>query len=212
VVIPCCVDTERFRPDPEARARRRRDLGKRITEDTRLVAFAGAHARYDLPAIARFIAGLRHHGDARLLLVTREDPAPMLAAMKEAGCEDAVHVVTALPDEVPQWLAAADLAVSLLRDCRASIAASPTKVAEALSAGLPTVVSQNIAENNNLKGPGILVMPAKGAGPEKVIEEIVARQKDRVAWQKEAREAAVRFFSLSRVGVVRYQQIYEQIS
>ncbi len=210
LVIPCCVDTDRFRPDALARAKRRAEIG--VGEGTRLVAFAGGISRYDLPATARLIAQLRRRGDARLLLVTRDDPGSLLCALGEAGCGQAVHVVSATPDEVPGWLAAADLAVSLLRDCRSSIAASPTKVAEALAAGLPTVISQNVAENNGLLGAGILVMPPGDAGPHSCAEAVQALLREPAAAQADARAAAVRHFSLLQVGIARYRTLYEQFS
>ena len=205
-VIPTCVDPERFRPDPEARARRRAELG--LTGAEAVLCFAGSQARYDLEAAVRLLAALRRRVDARFLLLSRADPARVRAAVAALGCEGALHAVAAAPADVPGWLCAADFGVALLRDCRPSIATSPTKVAECLAAGLPTVVSEGVADSSYLRGPGLLpVNPADRRALAALADELLDNWRGAAA-SSQARETALRHFSLPDVGVPRYRALY----
>jgi glycosyltransferase involved in cell wall biosynthesis len=208
VVIPCCVDPERFRPDPEARRRRRAELGLDPDESQPVLCFAGSQARYDLEAAARLVAAMRRRSDARFLLLSRADPARVRAAMAALGCEGALHAVAAAPKDVPGWLCAADFGVALLRDCRSSIATSPTKVAECLAVGLPTVVSEGVADASYLRGPGLLpVNPADRRALAALADELLDDWRGPSS-SSQARATALRHFSLPDVGVPRYRALY----
>lgn len=206
LVIPCCVDPERFRPDPEARRLRRAELGLR--DDQPVLCFAGSQARYDLEAAARIVAAMRRRADARFLLLSRADPARVRAALAGLGCEEALLPVAAAPRDVPSWLCAADFGVALLRDCRSSIATSPTKVAECLAVGLPTVISEGIADAAYLRGPGLLpVNAADRRAVAELADELLDHHRGPAAAEA-ARQTALRYFSLPDVGVPRYRALY----
>ncbi|MCS6912192.1 MAG: glycosyltransferase [Myxococcales bacterium] len=205
-VIPCCVDPDRFRPDQDARQRRRAELGLR--PDQPLLCFSGSQARYDLEGALRLLAALRRRADARFLLLSRADSAGVRDAAARLGCASALHVVSAAPPEVPSWLNAADWAVALLRDSRSSIATSPTKIAECLAVGLPTVVRAGIGDAEFLRGPGLLpLVPTDPLQVRLLADELLDRWHGPEARQL-ARATALRHFSLSAVGVPRYRALY----
>lgn len=211
MVIPCCVDLARFRPDPQARRRSRAQLG--LAVDTVLLIFAGSFSRYDLEATARFLRALRRHRDARLLLLTQDDPQRFHPFAQTAGCAEAVRSLSAPPEQVPEWLCGADAAVSLLRDCRSSLAASPTKIAEALGAGLPTVISQNVVDYNRLSGAGILpVLGTDDDALDRAAQALLGELADPEQARAGSRQTAARHFSLENIGVARYRALYEQLS
>jgi glycosyltransferase involved in cell wall biosynthesis len=209
-VIPCCVDPDRFRPDPAARARHRRALGLR--DDQPLLCFAGSMARYDMVAAAALFAGLRRRCDARFLLLSRADAGPLRAQLLARGAQDALHTVAAPAAEVPGWLAAADLAVAFLRDSPSSIATSPTKIAEGLAAGLPTAVSAGIADCSRIVGPGLLPVPtADAAALDEAAATLLSFLADPERARAQARETALLHFSLPDVGIRRYQALYREL-
>lgn len=209
-VIPCCVDPERFRPDPAARARHRQALGLR--DDQPLLCFSGSMARYDMVAAAALFAGLRRRCDARFLLLSRAEPGPLRAQLLACGAAEALHVVAAPPAEVPGWLAAADLAVAFLRDSPSSIATSPTKIAEGLAVGLPTAVSAGIADCSRILGPGLLpVPPADPAALREAAATLLSWLEDPEAARAQARRTALQHFSLPEVGIRRYQALYREL-
>jgi glycosyltransferase involved in cell wall biosynthesis len=214
VVIPCCVDPERFRPDPAARAARRARLG--LSDGQVLLCFSGSYGRYDLMGAARLLLMLRRRVDARFLLLSRSSPAPMEQVMARLGLSAALHVVAAPPQEVPAWLCAADLAVAFLRRCRSSIATSPTKVAEYLAVGLPTALSAGVADSDRLCAPGLHpVPPDDDAALSQLADRLLGLVADPAAREETAarcRETALRHFSLPDVGVRRYRALYEQLS
>lgn len=211
VVIPCCVDTDRFRPDPQARARHRAELG--VADDEMLLCFAGSTARYDLEVAARLLAALRRRTRARFLLLSRAPAEPVRAIFARQGLADALLIVGAPPAAVPGWLCAADMAIACLRDSRSSIATSPTKIAEGLATGLPTVVSAGIADSSRLLGPGLLpVVPQDSGAVVEVAEALLQLLSNPEEARAGARDTALRHFSLSEVGLRRYQALYRALS
>lgn len=208
VHIPCCADTQRFRPDPVARARVRTALG--VPEDTLLLVFAGSMARYDMAACLRLLQALRAARPARLLLLTRAavDEVRALAAAQGLPA-DALLSRAVAPAEVPAWLAACDLAAAFLQPWRSSIATSPTKVGEYLASGLPTVVSSGIADGDRLVTAGLCAAAPSAAAA--TAATLLALLQDPSAARAAARASALRHFALDHVGVARYRALYQQL-
>jgi glycosyltransferase involved in cell wall biosynthesis len=133
-VVPVGVDTERFRPDPEARRAVREELGIRDDEPvavlaTRLEREKGVRVALEaarlLPPLRLLIAGTGH--DERRL-------------RRAAGAGPRVTFLGRVDhDRLPRVLAAADLFVhpSLCDEGR------PLSIVEAAAAGLPVVVSDS---------------------------------------------------------------------
>lgn len=208
-VVPCCVDTERFAPDPVLRARRRAELG--LSGGQPLLVFAGSLRRYDFDAMLGLFQALRRQVDARLLLLTRDDAAALVALLRQRGLGAAVQVVASAPVDVPGWLAAADLAVAMLKRDRTSIAASPTKVAEYLAVGLPTALTAGIGDNDRLIGPGLLHGDGSPESCARLASHMLEILQDPSAARLSARQTALRHYSLSRIGVPRYRALYDQL-
>ncbi|MDQ7990087.1 MAG: glycosyltransferase [Candidatus Dactylopiibacterium sp.] len=156
VVLPNAIDTTRFRPDAQARAAVRSGLG--LAPDARLVGLVGRlhpaknHAGF-LRAAAMVAAECPH---ARFLLVGAgvEPATPALAPLLEApALRGRVFAVGAQAD-VPRWLAACDLSVlSSLQE------ALPNVVSEAMSCGLPCVVTDVGDAGRMIGDTGWLVPP-----------------------------------------------------
>lgn len=210
-VIPCCADTERFRPDPVARARVRSTLG--LSEETPVLLFAGSFARYDMDAALRFLRALRRLSDARFLLLTRSPAKEVLAQAQHLGLHEVTLHRAATPEEVPAYLAACDLAVSYLQRWRSSIATCPTKVGEYLAAGLPTAVTAHVGDGGRLRAPGLYaVNPDDEGALEGLAERMLDELKDASRARAAARQTALGHFSLLHVGVARYRALYEQFA
>ncbi len=129
-VIPNGVDTARFRPDAQARASLRRELG--LEGDRALLLFLGAG--FERKGLATAIrASARIEGACLVALGGDRSTGPYRRLASELGCD--LRLVGARPDP-ERWLAAAD---AMLLPTRYDSAANA--VLEAMAAGTPPVTS-----------------------------------------------------------------------
>jgi teichuronic acid biosynthesis glycosyltransferase TuaC len=189
-VIPNGVDTEQFQPRDRDAARAR--LG--LAGDGRLVVYVGMLAPVKgVDVLVRAFARLvRVVPDARLVLVggggDRNDRDAAVARLAGAlGVGDRVRVTGRRPhDEVPLWLAAADVMALASRS-----EGFPTVVREAVACGTPCVVSDLPGLADEI-GPacgtecGVLVPVGDVDGFAAALAAALARPWDRAALRRRA--------------------------
>src|SRR5262245_46017174 len=149
-VIPCCVDTARFRFDPALRECRRRELG--LTGEKLFIYVGKLGARYLVPEVFGLFQTAREMmPDARLLILSGDPPAGFEEIAGRLGVDrDAYGVRRAAHDDVPGWLSAADAGVALIRPAGCERGSSPIKVGEYLATGLPVVITAGIGDYSDL--------------------------------------------------------------
>jgi glycosyltransferase involved in cell wall biosynthesis len=214
-VIPCCVDVDRFRIDPDARTRTRAALG---LEGRVVVIYAGTLGSwYMAKEMASFVSAVRRRRrDVAWLVLTHADPSELIALARAAGLGAPDLVVRKTPPkEMPSMLAAGDVGLSFIRPCFSKMGSSPTKVAEYLASGVVAVVNGGVGDMGDLAGTdGCVVLPAllstedidRGAMSVcALIEQPYARRAE------SARRIALDRFSVRGVAVPRYEQLYEAI-
>ena len=145
-VIPCCVDTLRFRFDDRVRRDRRLEVG--ASDDEKLLVYVGkAGVRYMVGESLSFLKAVRRRvGAARLLVLSHDDPARFRSIATEHQLEDALILRRAEPEEIPGWLSAADAGLSLVLPTPSARGTSPIKTTEYLAAGLPVVTTDGIGD------------------------------------------------------------------
>jgi len=211
-VIPCCVDLQRFRPDPIGRADARRQLG---AGDRLVLVYSGTLGSwYRAEDMARLFSAIRRRRPALFAVYTRSDPAIMHEAFARQGvAADDVQVRPVAPRDMPRFLAAGDAAVSFIQPAFSKAASSPTKVAEYLAVGLPVVMNRGIGDSDILIDREPAVVDAGALQPDQVevaADRLLALDPRLAAVV--ARQAAERWFSLDRVGVTRYRELYERLA
>jgi glycosyltransferase involved in cell wall biosynthesis len=210
-VIPSCVDVTRFSPSAEARSRWREALG---AGSRFVLVYSGTlGAWYREEEMARFYAALRRRRPSRLALYTHSPTDRFEAALAKASVpREEVVARRVAPGEMPAALAAADAAVSFITPCFSKLGSSPTKVAEYLAMGLPTVLNRGIGDSDQLIDEVPAVVDAGGLEPEDIeraAERLAAA--DVAALRESARRAAVSRFSIDGVGIPRYLRMYERL-
>jgi glycosyltransferase involved in cell wall biosynthesis len=207
-VIPCCADFDLFAPpSPEARSEARARLG--LSGDAKLLVHLGSiGVNALLGEMLDFFAVYRElHPDARFLFVAPSEEKMIRAAARERGVEEAVEVRSAGREEVPGWLAAADLGIMFVRPVWSKKAASPTKLGEMLASGLPVIANTgvgDVAEILRDTGAGIAVEEFNRGAYEAAINAVTGRDPDQI------RDAGRRWFDLDS-GVERYDRIYQRL-
>jgi glycosyltransferase involved in cell wall biosynthesis len=214
--IPCCVDLDAFRFDSAARARIRRELG---WEQATVLVYSGSLGSwYREDEIARFAGIVRRRATTpvRFFLLSRSKPEELVEGLRREGfAADSVVTVRARPDEVSQWLSAADIGLSFIKSCFSKMGSSPTKVAEYLACGLPVVLNGDIGDQADLEAERDACVVV-GSYDEGELTVAADRALALAAAPLEARvgigrRVAEERFGLERVGVERYARLYRRL-
>lgn len=212
-VIPCCVDLSRFRFNEEDRRRRRAELG--LDDQLTLVYSGSLDGWYLTEQMADFFANVvEKRSDAHLLWLTtgsRERVEQLMSTRRIA--DDRFTIRSVVANEVPSYLAAADVGLSFIKRCISKIASSPTKNGEYLACGLPIVINAGIGDSDALINDwklGVLIEDFDAqdfdnaySSLEKIVTDPSAKTK--------ARNAAERLFDLNVIGADRYADLYERV-
>lgn len=198
-VVPYGLDTTRFSPDPEARARLRDELG--VPPDRFVAIFVGSG--FARKGVDRAVRGLAASGvaDAELWIVgADENLARFERIARECGVRDRVRFVgTRSYSALPGWYAAADVFILPSQQDTA-----PMTVTEALATGLPAIVSEH-ADASNVVQNGVNGFCIAGSGQ----PDEIARRLDELA-DTTVRQ---RFSARSRMSVTHldYEVVYPRL-
>jgi glycosyltransferase involved in cell wall biosynthesis len=213
-VIPCCVDQERF----TAAARCDRDsVRAELGVAGRLVfVYVGALGGYYLTSETAELLAAAREQDARVyaLVLTQSSPASIIGELTRLGfSNDDYRVLQVAPEEVPKYLRAADVALSLIRPSYARRSMSPTKFAEYLTAGLPVIATAGIGDLDvqiEQARVGVLLHSLDRvayAGAFRAVEEL--RRDPELA--ERCRGEARKHYDLHTVGGERYRRLYDAV-
>jgi glycosyltransferase involved in cell wall biosynthesis len=208
-VIPNGFDLDRFRPDPEARAAVRADLG--ISGSAPLV---GLVARFDpqkdLPTFIRAAALTRAScPDCRFLLCGRgmDAASPGLWGwITDAGLADAVSLVGPR-DDTPRVLTALDVLVS----SSAYGEGFPNVIGEAMACGVPCAVT-DVGDSGLIVGDtGLTVPPRDSRSLAAAIQQLLDEGADQRARRGQAARTIIASqYSLPSISA-RYADLYQSL-
>jgi glycosyltransferase involved in cell wall biosynthesis len=210
-VIPCCVDLKRFEStSEESRAEVRRRLN---IDDRFVIAYVGSFGGWYLSNEMFDFFSAVHEADPSvfIMVLTQRDKAMVISKLIAAGFGETDFFVDSVsPNEIPQYLNAADAGGSFIMRCHSMQASSPTKNAEYLASGLPIIansgvgdVDAQITEHN----VGVIV---ERFDRECYLDSL-NRLKELGDIRQRCREAAKTVFDLETVGGTRYRRLYERI-
>ena len=212
-VIPCCVDLSLFKFSDEERARRRSELGlgNRLT----MVYSGSLDGWYLTEKMADFFASfLKQNREAHLLWLTTGSHDRVKELMSARNVEpDSFSVRAVASDEVPSYLAAADVGLAFIKRCVSKIASSPTKNGEYLACGLPLVINAGVGDSDLLINEwkaGVLIEDFSEEDYLKAGSKISAMVSE-PGVRESSRLVAERVFNLETVAGERYAALYEKV-
>ncbi|MBM4133159.1 MAG: glycosyltransferase family 4 protein [Nitrospira sp.] len=206
-VIPTCVDLDRFpRPAPQFPA-----------GAPTMVYCGSLGARYALHLLVRcYVEARKLLPDLALLVVTHTDPAALREALCAAGEDLAyVEITRAEHRSIPEVLARGRFGVLLLQGRRSLRGASPTKVGEYLSCGLPVLASPGIGDClEQLEGNrvGVVLADHEPASFRAGLHRLLELLAEGPALRERCRLVAEKEFSLSGVGGPSYRSLYRTLA
>lgn len=211
-VIPCCVDIdERFNFDPSERRKRiREQLG--ISERFVITHVGALGGLYLTDAIVDLLVAARTiRPDTFALFLTQTGPRYVIELLEQNGFGKDDHFVGKVPsDQVPEYLQAADIGLSIVKATYATQSRSPTKIPEYLAAGLPIIANAGVGDVDALiteNGVGIL-LENFGEQSYRAAIETVLEMGD---ISERCRAVAREHFDLESVGGARYRRLYQKL-
>jgi glycosyltransferase involved in cell wall biosynthesis len=212
-VIPCCVDLEkRFSGDPQEL--RREFRGKLGLDGRRVIVYAGSFGGWYMTdeMLSFFEAARSADPKTFVMILTQREKEKIADALRAEGFADADFMVeTVSPDEIGNYLNAADIAISFIKACYSKLSSSPTKLAEYLACGLPIIANRGVGDVNELiekNNVGVLLDGFDEASYRKALGEIDALGDAATR----CRETAHRHFDLQKVGGERYRRVYSRLA
>jgi len=119
-------------------------------------------------------------------------------------------VGTVSPNEVPNYLAAADFAFCFIKPGYSKLASSPTKIGEFLASGLPVLCNSGIGDIDDVlvtNRVGIILENFDRSAYIRALYEIEQLAADTGTRQR-CRDVARQSFDLGTIGVARYHRLY----
>jgi glycosyltransferase involved in cell wall biosynthesis len=197
-------DERLFHPSgPAERDIVRAKLG--IAPEAPLLVYAGSvgpQYRFDqLGQLAEAL--LDRRADTRLLVLTGSPDAARAALASSGRLAEVTTILRAPPDEVPRYLAAADIGAAFRTASFSTRAVAPVKLSECLLCGVPVVGTASIGDTQAAVEAGVFFSDdaSMAAAADWAVNSVLPQ---REAFRDRARQVGLARFSLSR-SVADYQ-------
>lgn len=213
-IIPCCADFAHFdleRVPPTAITMAREKAGLQ-PDDCVLLYLGSLGPDYLLPQmLALFRQMLTLRPSARFLFVSNNG-----RELVEAECaaqsipHDRIRFVSADRNEIPAYLALADLSVVFIRADVSKAGCSPTKLAELFACNVPVIANTGVGDLDaiiNLQRNGsVIVQDFHDATLRAAVEQVLAqRETGGVSIRENSRDLTL------EQGVMRYAEVYREL-
>jgi glycosyltransferase involved in cell wall biosynthesis len=209
-VIPCCTDLSLY---PCAREW----VDPPTTPGSRLqLVYAGSIVGlYQLDEMARFFIALQQMApESFFRILTSGDAQTATRKLKDIGIPAAAFSVGSAPaPEVPALLSRSHVGISFRKSTASQIAASPTKIAEYLAAGLPVVSNAGIGDMDRILTEdrvGVVVENYSHDGFLAALAHLDSLLQE-PGLRARCQESARRRFGLREVGSIRYRRVYARL-
>lgn len=177
-IVPCTVDLNHFQLT-DAVKKKSHTIRKQLDLDAAspLVCYSGSlGTRYLVEKMLLCFKEIKEHfQNSKLLLVTHSDTSQVSKIAKELNIDDSIVLTSTTYEEIPNYIALADIAIYFIYEGKSGKAVSPTKQAEFLSLGVPILTNAGIGDSKTIleeNGGGIVIDNYHLASFQRVVKEI----------------------------------------
>jgi len=215
-VIPCAVDTDRFKPKKakNSNAALAEKLGIR---NKFVIVYTGSLGTWYMfsEMIDFFKIAVRLIKNAHFLILTQSDKTYAANLIKKKGLDMRHVTVTEAPSTaVPDYLAVCDIGIFFIKPVFSKLSSSPVKFAEYLSSGLPVVINACIGDTERMVkryNLGTIVDEFNDEGYTKALKALMKMiEGERDALKSRCRIVAERELSL-KMATEKYYKVYASL-
>ncbi|MFM7016858.1 MAG: glycosyltransferase [Bacteroidota bacterium] len=215
-VIPCCVDESHFdfnKITGNTSSSIKSKLG--FNADDFILTYLGSISTWYMPdKMLDFFKVLKSKNqNAKFLVITHEDPTIIINLANERGIDVKDLVIqSATRKELPEILSICDATIYFITPSFSKIASSPTKKAELLCMGIPTITNDGIGDTTTILESNHAGFICRNFSQEEYIRAIdfIEVAKKNPNEKNRLRSIGERHFSL-KSGVASYLKIYRQL-
>jgi len=213
VVIPNCVDINRFSFDLQQRDYLRSNLR---LQDKLVLVYSGSITRWHLidKMIDFFVLLKKSVPHAHFLFLTYEKEKLLEFINNKNLLDTNYTILSVAPEEMPNYLSIADIAISFIQPTfTKKIACSPIKFAEYLALGLPVIINGKISGTDKMVKKynlGIVIDKLNQENYQKTIEKIFKILREDKNIKTRCREFVKNNLSLKQA-VNKYETIYQSL-
>lgn len=209
IVIPTCVDLNRFGPHQDEKSALRQAMRGRF-----VVVYSGSISTWFMPEqmIDFFRIIIKNVPRAYLLVLTREKELFTNILTTYGLREDSILVESIDYESVPHYLSLGHVGLAFYRPGYSRKGCCPTKVGEYLACGLPVIINRGIGDTEEIltkEHVGIIINEFSNADYECVtqaLEELLSEP----GVKNRCRRVAEEYFSLNS-GIASYLEIYHRL-
>jgi glycosyltransferase involved in cell wall biosynthesis len=213
-VVPCCVNLQRF---AAANENSRRQIRQQFNlENRQVITYVGSLGTWYLADEMADLMEAAHKLDETTfaMILTQSPPEIMAEKLKKRGfTENDFLVKKVLHSEIPEYLSAADAAISFIKPCYSKLSSSPTKIAEYLAGGLPIITNRgvgDVAEQVEADNVGVVVEEFNAESYNNALLKLHNLAKD-TDIKERCRESAKKRFDLEAIGGEKYRRFYKRL-
>jgi glycosyltransferase involved in cell wall biosynthesis len=215
-IIPCCVDLEHFSDKTlDVKLIEKTKSKNNIGEKDFILTYLGAIGTwYMLPEMLFFFYLLQQQKkECKFLFIAPTDAHSLILeeARKNNVPSEKLILIHAQRKEVPSILSLSNYSIYFILPAYSKISSSPTKQAEIMAMGIPSITNKGIGDTENIitnSNAGLITEDFSDNSFQKIIKKII--EGDVLTSKNEIRNGAVQYYSLDS-GAKKYFKIYKEI-
>jgi glycosyltransferase involved in cell wall biosynthesis len=215
-VIPCCVDMQKF---AESTSEQRTSARKKLNVNgRRVLVYVGALGGwYLMSEMAEFIA-VAHARDSSIFALVLTQTSTQVShfndRLRQLGLSPSDYqIATVVPDNVSEYLSAADIALCFIKPSYSKLASSPTKIGEYLACGVPVICTSGIGDTDEVLVNNRVGVMVEGFNRKSYLSALCEMDNltADTSLRQRCREVAREYFDLQTIGCARYRHLYRGI-
>lgn len=182
-------------------------------ENRKVVTYTGSLGTWYLAdEMTDLLKAAREKDDSTFaLILTQSAPETIVEKLRRKGFTEKDFLVKKVPHtEIPEYLSAADTAISFIKPCYSKLSSSPTKIAEYLASGIPIITNRGVGDVAEQVEEDVVGAVVEDFSPESYTKALleIERLRQSDGLKTACEQSAKKRFDLKKVGGEKYRAFY----